>query len=129
MDLPKQLIDSLVNVQGFDKAAFEAVHASGEQVTSIRLNPFKPSLALEAIKDAPVPWCKDAFYLKERPSFTMDPLFHAGAYYVQEASSMFLQHAIDQLIPSSKQGLKVLDLCAAPGVKQLYWLLYLVKGW
>ena len=45
MDLPKQLIDSLVNVQGFDKAAFEAVHASGEQVTSIRLNPFKPSLA------------------------------------------------------------------------------------
>lgn len=117
MDLPKQLIDSLANVKGFDKAAFEAVHASGEQVTSIRLNPFKPSLALETIKDAPVPWCKDAFYLKERPSFTMDPLFHAGAYYVQEASSMFLQHAIDQLIPGTKQGLKVLDLCAAPGGK------------
>ncbi|WP_439506084.1 methyltransferase RsmF C-terminal domain-like protein [Sediminibacterium sp.] len=117
MDLPKQLIDSLANVKGFDKAAFEAIHASGEQVTSIRLNPFKPSLALETIKDGPVPWCQDAFYLKERPSFTMDPLFHAGAYYVQEASSMFLAHTINQLIPGTKKGLKILDLCAAPGGK------------
>ncbi|OYZ01398.1 MAG: hypothetical protein B7Y37_06930 [Sphingobacteriia bacterium 28-36-52] len=117
MDLPKQLIDSLANVKGFDKAAFEKVHISGEQVTSIRLNPFKPSNVLTDFIDVKVPWCSDGFYLKERPSFTMDPLFHAGAYYVQEASSMFLHHAIHELIPGSKQGLKVLDLCAAPGGK------------
>lgn len=117
MDLPKQLISSLANVKGFDKAAFEEVHASGEQVTSIRLNPFKPSEVLMDSRDTPVPWCSDGFYLKERPSFTMDPLFHAGAYYVQEASSMFLAHAIHALIPGPKQGLKVLDLCAAPGGK------------
>ncbi|OYW75438.1 MAG: hypothetical protein B7Z27_08775, partial [Sphingobacteriia bacterium 32-37-4] len=117
VDLPKQLIDSLANVKGFDKAAFEKVHISGEQVTSIRLNPFKPSNVLTDFIDVKVPWCSDGFYLKERPSFTMDPLFHAGAYYVQEASSMFLHHAIHELIPGSKQGLKVLDLCAAPGGK------------
>jgi len=117
VDLPKQLIDSLTNVKGFDKAAFEEVHASGEQVTSIRLNPFKPSEVLIDHIDTSVPWCSDGFYLKERPSFTMDPLFHAGAYYVQEASSMFIEHTIHALIPGSKQGLKVLDLCAAPGGK------------
>ena len=99
MDLPKQLIDSLANVKGFDKAAFEAVHTSGEQVTSIRLNPFKPSDVLNEYRSSQVPWCNDGFYLNTRPSFTMDPLFHAGAYYVQEASSMFLQHAINELIP------------------------------
>lgn len=117
MDLPKQLIDSLANVKGFDKAAFEEVHTSGEQVTSIRLNPFKPCDVLNEFIDSRVPWCNEGFYLTERPSFTMDPLFHAGAYYVQEASSMFLQHAVKELIPSSKKGLKVLDLCAAPGGK------------
>ncbi|MFN3299925.1 MAG: methyltransferase RsmF C-terminal domain-like protein [Sediminibacterium sp.] len=117
MDLPKQLIDSLANVKGFDKAAFEEVHTSGEQVTSIRLNPFKPCDVLNEFIDSRVPWCNEGFYLTERPSFTMDPLFHAGAYYVQEASSMFLQHAVKELIPGSKKGLKVLDLCAAPGGK------------
>jgi len=62
----------------------------------------------------PVKWCESAFYLKERPLFTADPLFHAGAYYVQEASSMFLEKAINQHFKSAQ---KVLDLCAAPGGK------------
>jgi 16S rRNA C967 or C1407 C5-methylase (RsmB/RsmF family)/NOL1/NOP2/fmu family ribosome biogenesis protein len=62
----------------------------------------------------PVPWCKDGYYLKERPLFTADPLFHGGAYYVQEASSMFLDFIARQYL---KDSLKVLDLCAAPGGK------------
>lgn len=37
---------------------------------------------------APIPWCATGHYLEERPSFTFDPLFHAGAYYVQEASPL-----------------------------------------
>lgn len=63
-----------------------------------------------------VPWTKNGFYLRERPSFTADPLFHAGVYYVQEASSMFLEEALQQTIDLS-QSIKVLDLCAAPGGK------------
>lgn len=63
-----------------------------------------------------VSWCDTGRYLKERPVFTTDPLFQAGAYYVQEASSMFLDSMIRQLIPDRKS-LRILDLCAAPGGK------------
>ena len=63
-----------------------------------------------------VQWSSNGFYLKERPSFTSDPLFHAGAYYVQEASSMFLEEALKQTVDLS-QPIKILDLCAAPGGK------------
>ena len=62
-----------------------------------------------------VPWCKDAYYLPTRPSFTFDPALHGGAYYVQEASSMFLAQAIGQHVPDKP--LVALDLCAAPGGK------------
>jgi 16S rRNA C967 or C1407 C5-methylase (RsmB/RsmF family)/NOL1/NOP2/fmu family ribosome biogenesis protein len=78
--------------------------------TSIRFN---NKLALSPSEEK-VSWCDDAFYLPERPLFTADPLFHSGAYYVQEASSMFLYKAIKQHFANSKT---VLDLCAAPGGK------------
>jgi len=63
-----------------------------------------------------VPWCKEGYYLDSRPSFTFDPLFHAGCYYVQEASSMFIDHIL-HYINKDSDGIKVLDLCAAPGGK------------
>lgn len=66
------------------------------------------------VENEPVKWCENAFYLNERPLFTADPLFHAGAYYVQEASSMFLYNAVNQHFKNAE---KVLDLCAAPGGK------------
>ncbi|RYF81014.1 MAG: rRNA methyltransferase, partial [Chitinophagaceae bacterium] len=63
-----------------------------------------------------VPWCSTGFYLPERPFFTIDPLLHASAYYVQEASSMFLEQAFLQAT-EHKSALRVLDLCGAPGGK------------
>lgn len=87
--------------------------------TSIRLNPYKPS---EMFKDCEqVLWCKNGRYLAERPSFTFDPLFHAGTYYVQEASSMFLEQAYHTVNPLNKP-VKVLDMCAAPGGKSTHLL-------
>lgn len=83
-------------------------------VTSARLNPYKPSGVFATAEQ--VPWCATGRYLVERPSFTLDPLFHAGAYYVQEASSMFLHHMVHTLLPE-RDNLRVLDLCAAPGGK------------
>lgn len=65
---------------------------------------------------AKIPWCTYGLYLPERPAFIFDPLIHAGAYYVQEASSMFLEQALMQTTDTS-QPLRVLDLCAAPGGK------------
>ena len=101
---------------------------------SIRLNPMKASPNLskgrefQVLDGERVPWCRHAYYLKKRPNFTMDPLFHAGCYYVQEASSMFLDEVLRQTSPIPSQGGEphssplgrlgeVLDLCAAPGGK------------
>jgi len=117
MNLPYSLLLSLVSAEGFDKEAFEAVHNSGEQVTSIRLNPWKQS-AIENPKSK-IPWTENGYYLETRPSFTFDPLFHAGTYYVQEASSMFLEQAMKQTVDLSLP-LKVLDLCASPGGKSTH---------
>ena len=117
MKLPTYLTNSINDAIGFDREAFLAVHASGEQVTSIRINPRKQGPTSPHLKiTQPVPWSSLGYYLEERPSFTLDPLFHAGVYYVQEASSMFLEQAIKQSIDISRP-MKVLDLCAAPGGK------------
>ena len=84
-----------------------------EPVTSIRLNNKLDVLTFEGDTEE-VPWHIDGYYLSVRPQFTLDPLFHAGCYYVQEASSMFLQQVLEQYLDSSSL---VLDLCAAPGGK------------
>ena len=90
-----------------------------ESPVSIRLNPLKAK-DWTVIEGEEVPWCRGGYYLKERPAFTFDPLLHAGAYYVQEASSMFLDEVLKQhssLITHHSSLPKVLDLCAAPGGK------------
>ncbi|MBL7738118.1 MAG: hypothetical protein JNK14_02780 [Chitinophagaceae bacterium] len=134
--LPQSLLDSLKEINGFDKEVFESVHASGEQITSIRLNPAKvqagmgfstpgnpthpsPRAKRRAPLTTPVPWSQYGYYLDKRPSFTFDPHFHAGCYYVQEASSMFLEQALKQTVDLSKP-LRVLDLSAAPGGKSTH---------
>lgn len=67
----------------------------------------------------PVPWCSNGHYLGERPSFTFDPLLHAGAYYVQEASSMLLEQAV-KASGLAHERIVALDLCAAPGGKSTH---------
>ncbi len=81
---------------------------------SIRLNPRKPGFKTDGLET--VPWCTDGIYLPERPVFTLDPAFQAGAYYVQEASSMLLAEAMRQTVKINYP-IRALDLCAAPGGK------------
>ncbi len=81
---------------------------------SIRLNPVK-SKEMKCTSTDQVSWCANGFYLDEREKFTFDPLFHAGAYYVQDASSMIVSHIIKSLPIDSP--VRYLDLCAAPGGK------------
>jgi 16S rRNA C967 or C1407 C5-methylase (RsmB/RsmF family)/NOL1/NOP2/fmu family ribosome biogenesis protein len=111
--LPHVLLQELETVSGFNEESFIAAHQQ-PAVTSVRLHPVKSSDAFANARQ--VPWCKEGRYLEERPVFTLDPLYHAGAYYVQEASSMFLHYLMRKLIPERKN-LRVLDLCAAPGGK------------
>ena len=66
-----------------------------------------------------VMWCDSGWYLRERPSYTLDPLFHAGCYYPQEASGMFLGYVYRNVIGTNNK-IKVLDLCGAPGGKSTH---------
>jgi 16S rRNA C967 or C1407 C5-methylase (RsmB/RsmF family)/NOL1/NOP2/fmu family ribosome biogenesis protein len=101
---------------------FEKAHHLTPPV-SIRLNPQK---AHHAYEGSPIPWTTHGRYLDQRPSFTLDPSFHGGKYYVQEASSMFLEQAFRQHIPKN-ESLMVLDLCSAPGGKSTH-LLSMMSG-
>ena len=95
-----------------------------EPPVSVRVNPFKMPVEelrrhFGALAGDPVEWAPgEGFYLNGRPSSTLDPLFHAGAYYVQEASSMYVGVLFDQALVACGGGeVRVLDLCAAPGGK------------
>lgn len=90
-----------------------------EASVSVRLNPFKKTdCPLSILEGAEVvPWCRYGYVLKERPVFTLQPLFHAGCYYVQDSSAMYVGHVLRKSLDRFGPGLKVLDLCAAPGGK------------
>jgi len=89
---------------------------------SIRLNPFKQKQdARSKTQDNEVSWCDDGLYLDERPAFIYDPLFHAGTYYVQEASSMFAGTVAKRLLQNITDPI-VLDAAAAPGGKSTHLL-------
>ncbi|MEM9931827.1 MAG: RsmB/NOP family class I SAM-dependent RNA methyltransferase, partial [Bacteroidota bacterium] len=111
--LPTAFTDQMQQQLGADYAAF-AESLEGDAPVSIHCHPNKPMQL--AFDKAEVPWYDHAFYLAKRPSFTLDPSFHAGAYYVQEASSMLVAAAFRQLFPEDRP-LRILDLCAAPGGK------------
>ncbi len=85
---------------------------------SVRINPAKWPFELPQLDQ--VNWCSNAFYLDHRPVFSSDPLWHAGAYYVQEASSMSIEVAFKKIKALSDNPLKILDLCAAPGGKSTH---------
>ena len=90
-----------------------------EPPVSIRLNPQKKNSHLLLTEQ--VAWCKDGYYLPERPVFTLDPGFHAGTYYVQEAGSMLIEQLLSPY-PEALNDVSVLDVCAAPGGKSTHLL-------
>lgn len=116
MKLPVEFEQRMRISLGEEYQAFE--NALNEtSPTSIRLNPFK----IESIPNLEkVKWCDTGYYLPERPLFASDPLWHAGAYYVQEASSMLIESAFKKVKDAIDGPLKVLDLCAAPGGKSTH---------
>jgi 16S rRNA C967 or C1407 C5-methylase (RsmB/RsmF family)/NOL1/NOP2/fmu family ribosome biogenesis protein len=122
--LPPLFLERLKAVTGNEYDAFLKSMDEPAQV-SIRINALKKISDFDSLPV--VTWAENAYYLPERISFTMDPLFHAGCYYVQEASSMFVEKVIRQVSVPGKP-LKVLDLCAAPGGKSTNLLSVLPEG-
>lgn len=109
MNLPTDFITRTKLLLGEEWDAF-AEALNGEPPVSIRINKSKG----EKVSYPKVPWSDSGYYLDKRPQFTFDPLFHAGCYYVQEASSMFIEQAFRQYADGD---IRILDLCAAPGGK------------
>jgi len=111
-------LDSISSCSGFDRAAM-AVAQQDPIPVSVRMNPLRNKEAnavFGGLITHQVPWCSTGSYLSKRPQFTLDPHLHAGTYYVQEASSMFIGQAVEQVL-GNRKGLRALDLCAAPGGK------------
>ena len=109
--LPEKFVERVLADLGQDEGRALCEALGTEPAVSVRLNPAKPAPALTG---EPVPWCPDGRYLRERPQFTLDPEFHAGAYYVQEASSQAVGYLLRGV---ETEGRRILDLCAAPGGK------------
>ena len=99
MELPKEFVEYTSELLGKERWENYLASFEGSVPVSVRVNPFKVAQEelFPEIEKIPVPWCRNAFYLAERPNFTLDPLLHAGVYYVQEAGSMFLDEVLKQL--------------------------------
>ena len=116
MHLPEDFIRHTREIMGDELFDTLTDALAQEPPVSIRMNPWKWNGDRKdiALYQDDVPWCPNGLYLRERPNFTFDPLLHAGVYYVQEASSMFVDRVLRQYV---KEPVRMLDLCAAPGGK------------
>ena len=110
--LPERFVERVLRELGADEGGALCRALEGPSPVSVRLNPAK---GLAAPSGRPIGWSADGYYLDERPPFTLDPDFHAGRYYVQEASSQFVGRIVEAC--GGIGGCRVLDLCAAPGGK------------
>ncbi len=110
--LPPAFLDRVRQQLGPEYEAFLASYHR-PRALGLRLNPLKtdrpPILPFTL---SPLPWAAYGFWYpsEERPG--LHPWHEAGLYYLQEPSAM----APAELL-GVEPGLRVLDLCAAPGGK------------
>lgn len=114
LPLPQEFIAYTSALLGAERWAKFEQALTQEAAVSVRFNPWKFPGGTLFPQAKPVPWCQQGYWLAERPRFTLDPLFHAGVYYVQEAGSLFLDAVVRALVAGP---VRALDLCAAPGGK------------
>lgn len=112
MLLPDRFVVRLREQLGADEAEALCAALDTPPSVAVRLHPLRGESCSLPLAEA-VPWNRRGYYLSERPSFTLDTAFQAGAYYVQEASSQF----VERLLPADIEGKRLLDMCAAPGGK------------
>jgi len=118
--IPRDFLNQFHDMPGVDANAFAQAMLLPPAV-SLKINRRKLSDIGEAGYGEleQVAWCRSGYYLDERPNFTLNPLLHAGAFYVQDASSMVYEEIVSNLVAQGAlpQRAGVLDICAAPGGK------------
>ena len=124
LTLPAAFTQSMRHLLGQEAFGRLQVALDGDAPVSLRLNPARRPDGLVRPTDR-VPWAAEGYYLAGRPAFTFDPLWHAGCYYVQEASSMFLEQVLRRYVTGP---VRMLDLCAAPGGKSTHARSLLPEG-
>ena len=112
--LPIAFTERMRKQLGAEEAERLFVALDSASPVAVRLNPAKCGEEGVWSDGEQVAWCESGRKLRERPSFTLDTAFHAGAYYVQEAASQFIDHIV---AGEELQGKRVLDMCSAPGGK------------
>lgn len=117
--IPKDFLETSVSIFGRESEEFLA-SLDSEPSLGIHINAEKMQKTGVVIPDNAerVEWTSNSFYLKSRPRFTFDPFLHAGAYYVEEPSSMFVEKALNYIQKDIRID-RALDLCAAPGGKSI----------
>lgn len=117
--IPKDFLETSVSIFGRESEEFLA-SLDSEPSLGIHINAEKMQKTGVVIPDNAerVEWTSNGFYLKSRPRFTFDPFLHAGAYYVEEPSSMFVEKALNYIQKDIRID-RALDLCAAPGGKSI----------
>lgn len=124
MHVPKDFQEQMEQLLGDASVDFFSA-LSEPPTTTVRLHPTKGA---GLFTDRPsLSWSPNARRLEERPVFALDPLWHAGAYYVQDASSQYLESVLQQ-IGALESPMQVLDLCAAPGGKSKHILSLVPEG-
>ncbi len=134
MQLPVGFIENMKSLLGDEPSSALFAALSEEPVVSLRLNPLKrvpwDKIIGFCLNDR-VEWSENGFYLEQRPVFSLNPLLHAGAFYVQDASSMVFESLTDialQKLSAEDRKVSVLDMCAAPGGKSTAVISRLPEG-
>lgn len=112
-EIPALFADTVIPTLGDEGQPLLNALREGEPCKSVRLNRSKPTDAVT--QGDGVGWCEAGRYVESDRGFTLDPLFHSGAYYVQEASSMFAGYAVKCV--AGDEPVVLIDACAAPGGK------------
>ncbi len=121
MTLPQKFKEINISRLGESEAELFFAALESPSPVSIRYNPLKGGdRAAHPLRLRDVEWCSSAIYLESRPQFTLDPTFHGGVYYVQEASSTLLECYITQAVKEQGSEIRILDMCAAPGGKSTH---------
>ena len=120
MLLPSAFEERMRALLNEEYPAFLSAMQEDLAVKALRVNRHKLSpsafLSADPFGVKPIPYVEDGFYLPEGSEAGKHPCHHAGAYYMQDPGAMATVAALGASRLEG-EGLRVLDLCSAPGGK------------